>query len=431
METCFTLAPPVGSDGPTLQWSGKRLLQTAAYCPARCIERYGGGEGADRLFLGDNHAVLRHLLRDYRGAVDLIYIDPPYNSGAAYTQTVRLRGDGPSGSATVRRYDDAMPADAYLQFLYERLLLARELLADTGAVYVQLDAHRAPYVRVMMDEIFGSACFQREIIWRIGWLSGYKTAVRNWVRNHDVILFYTKSSAFTFHKQYLPYDGGYVRRDGKRPRGKGHPIEDTWNCSPADRLDSIQIKSFSGEKTGYPTQKNEALLARIIEASSSPGDLVLDFFMGSGTAPVAAHRLGRRFIGADSSPGALRIAVSRLLRADPELRLEVLCTDDAKPAAGRARGRLTVENGRLAIADFRPENLPRSLTAAARDWRRTVDSVMIDFHSDGEVFAPTLLDVPEKNALVRGIYALPADASRIRVRITDLFAECTEFEIRV
>ena len=214
-------------------------------------------------------------------------------------------------------------------------------------------------------------------------------------------------------------------------RGKGHPIEDTWNCSPADRLDSIQIKSFSGEKTGYPTQKNEALLARIIEASSSPGDLVLDFFMGSGTAPVAAHRLGRRFIGADSSPGALCIAVSRLLRADPELRLEVLCTDDAKPAAGRARGRLTVENGRLAIADFRPENLPRSLTAAARDWRRTVDSVMIDFHSDGEVFAPTLLDVPEKNALVRGIYALPADASRIRVRITDLFAECTEFEIRV
>ncbi|MFR5865736.1 MAG: DNA methyltransferase [Acutalibacteraceae bacterium] len=98
-------------------------------------------------------------------------------------------------------------------------------------------------------------------------------------------MFYTKSSAFTFHKQYLPYDGGYVRRDGKRPRGKGHPIEDTWNCSPADRLDSIQIKSFSGEKTGYPTQKNEALLARIIEASSSPGDLVLDFFMGSGTAP--------------------------------------------------------------------------------------------------------------------------------------------------
>lgn len=94
METCFTLAPPAGSDGPTLQWSGKRLLQTAAYCPARCIERYGGGEGADRLLLGDNHAVLRHLLRDYRGAVDLIYIDPPYNSGAAYTQTVRLRGDG-------------------------------------------------------------------------------------------------------------------------------------------------------------------------------------------------------------------------------------------------------------------------------------------------------------------------------------------------
>lgn len=156
-------------------------------------------------------------------------------------------------------------------------------------------------------------------------------------------------------------------RDGKRPRGKGHPIEDTWNCSPADRLDSIQIKSFSGEKTGYPTQKNEALLARIIEASSSPGDLVLDFFMGSGTAPVAAHRLGRRFIGA-TQPRALRIAFRGCCARHPGCGWRCFApTTLNRPPDGRG-GRLTVENGRLAIADFRSENLPRSLTAASGDW---------------------------------------------------------------
>lgn len=142
---------------------------------------------------------------------------------------------------------------------------------------------------------------------------GYKSAAKQWIRNHDTILYYTKTSQFTFNKEYIPYPEGYVRRDGAKPEGKGYPIEDTWNCSELDPLNSIQIMSFSGEKVGYPTQKNENLLERIIKCSSNPGDLVMDTFMGSGTTQAVALKLGRRFIGADINLGAIQTTTKRLI----------------------------------------------------------------------------------------------------------------------
>jgi adenine specific DNA methylase Mod len=213
-------------------------------------------------------------------------------------------------------YSDRCVGADYLQMMYERLQLMHRLLALTGSIYIHLDWRMNCHVRLIMDEIFGAECFQREIIWRIGWVSGYKSCARNWVRNHDTILFYSRDSrSFTFNKTYLPYRDGYRRRDGRKPSGKGWPLEDTWNCSQEDRLDSIQIMSFSGEKTGYPTQKNENLLARILEASSNPGDLVADFFCGSGTTLAVADKLNRRWIGCDIGEEAVNIAVSRLAEA--------------------------------------------------------------------------------------------------------------------
>src|SRR5262249_19876220 len=148
-----------------------------------------------------------------------------------------------------------------------------------GSIYVHLDENVSHYVKAVMDEVFGPSSFQRELVWRIGWISGYKSAAANWIRNHDTLLFYVKQPGkFTFNKEYIPYPPDYVRRDGSKPTGKGYPIEDVWNASDMDRMDSIQIMSFSGEKVGYPTQKNENLLARIIKASSNEGDLVLDCF---------------------------------------------------------------------------------------------------------------------------------------------------------
>lgn len=190
----------------------------------------------------------------------------------------------------------------------------KDLLAEDGSIYIHLDWHVSHYVKVMMDEIFGYENFQREIIWRIGWISGYKAAAKNWIRNHDVILFYTKNKLnFTFNKEYIQYPKNYKRRDGSLPQGNGYPIEDTWNCSELDSLNSIQIMSFSGEKVGYNTQKNESLLRRIIAASSNKGDVVADFFSGSGTTLAAAEKLGRRCVGSDLSKYAIQVTRKRLL----------------------------------------------------------------------------------------------------------------------
>jgi len=173
--------------------------------------------------------------------------------------------------------------------------------------------------------VFGQDSFQREIVWRIGWISGYKSAAKNWIRNHDLILFYTKDNAqFTFNKQYVPYPLNYHRRGQEGPPeeggGKGYPIEDVWNANPfefalrgEESLDSIQIKSFSTEKTGFPTQKNESLLKRIVKASSNEGDLVLDCFVGSGTTAAVAEKLNRRWIACDLSRFAIHTTRKRLL----------------------------------------------------------------------------------------------------------------------
>jgi DNA modification methylase len=323
-----------------LGWVGKRALRQVTSFPAQLIERFSpdscAGPTDNRLwsdwptkyarggllFHGDNKEVLGHLLAGgFRGKVKLIYIDPPFDSGADYVRRVSLRG--PSGAAKVGgenytlgeqiQYTDIWSNDNYLQFMYERLMLLKELLADDGSVYVHMDSGRGHQIKLICDEVFGADSFQREIVWRIGWVSGYKSAARNWIRNHDTIFFYTKDpKRFVFNKEYIPYPKGYLRRGGTEPEGEGYPIEDTWNASELDRLDSIQIMSFSREKMDYPTQKNENLLARIIRASSDQGDLVLDCFVGSGTTISVAQQLGRRWIGCDINKGSVQTAARRV-----------------------------------------------------------------------------------------------------------------------
>lgn len=275
----------------------------------------------NRLIRGDNKLAMAALLPEFRGRVNLVYIDPPFAAGADFRADVAL-GEDPAIIRKARSAPEAIAyrdawgtgADSYPQMMYERLVLIRELLSPDGSLYIHCDWRANAMLRLICDEIFGVECFQREIIWRIGWVSGYKAAAANWIRNHDTLLFYTRDpTRFTFNKEYLPYPPGYRRRDGSPPRGPGYPLEDTWNCSEMDRLDSIQIKSFSREKVGYETQKNEALLRRIIRASSNEGDLVADFFCGSGTTLAVAEELGRRWIGCDIGRHALHIARKRLI----------------------------------------------------------------------------------------------------------------------
>ena len=283
-------------------------------------------------------------------SVDLVYLDPPFNSDTNYNilfgreqdkddraqfeafadtwewneiAAARLNAISNAADSPIHDIVRALKIVlgesgmlAYLLYMADRLVEMHRLLKPSGSIYLHCDPTASHYLKLVMDAIFGKQNFRNEIIWRIGWVSGFKTQKRGWIRNHDTILYYVMSDAAKekFNKEYIPYPEEYVRRDGQRPTGKGIPIEDTWNCSAADILDSIMIKSFSREKLGYPTQKPRALLERIIKASSNPGDLVLDPFCGCGTTIDAAIRTGRDWIGIDISTFAIELIREKRLQ---------------------------------------------------------------------------------------------------------------------
>jgi DNA modification methylase len=331
---------------------GATLVRRVAHGPS--VPATAPDDGwRNRLVEGDNLLALDALVREHAGTVDLVYIDPPFATGSRFDVVTPVGpSDAPGGPRQLRRpaYTDAWPGGpaGLVAMLDPRLRLVHELLAPHGSLYVHVDPTVGHAVKLLLDEVFGPACFQREIVWRVGWVSGFKTRAHNWIRNHDLVLFYVKDPRrFTFNKRYVPHPPGYLRRDGSPPRGRGVPLDDVWNAGEAelslrgrDSLDSIQIKSFSTEKTGYATQKNESLLRRIVEASSNPGDLVADVFCGSGTTLAVAQALGRRFIGCDAGRAAIQIACGRLLRGERARGFEVLEVRGSEPAAAHVEARL-------------------------------------------------------------------------------------------
>jgi hypothetical protein len=348
----------------------------------------------NRLVLGDQEHVLPALSAELAGKVALVYVDPPFDTGGAFDFRASIPGaPGDTPRIAVPAYSDARGLDAWLAWFDGAARRLAELLADGGSLYVHLDAHVAHYAKVVLDEVFGPGAFQREIVWRIGWVSGFKSRVRGWVRNHDTLLFYAKGGRpSTFHKEYVPYPPGYVRRDGKPPSGAGYPTEDVWNASDLDRMDSIQIMSFSGEKVGYPTQKNEALVSRIVRASSNPGDLVLDCFVGSGTTAVVAEKLGRRWVACDASAIAVHTTRKRLLglpRIAPLLVQRATTSPDAVTAAAPrdldARVAVDGRQATIELASFALplRSVPEPVRAGVEHWSQWIDGWCIDWDHHG------------------------------------------------
>ena len=323
---------------PMLRWAGKRPFTSTQYFPAQEKERHGDEVNGwmNELYWGDNLQVMSHLLKKYRGRVNLIYIDPPFDSKADYKKEITLRGqkvENDHNSFEEKQYTDIWTNDEYLQFMYERLILCRELLASNGSIYLHMDEKRVHYLKCIMDEIFGTDNFRREIIWSTKTSSGFKTAANNWIRTHDVILYYSKSSELNFNKLFWEYGEEYKARfkktdaDGRLYRDdrgsgirqyldelKGIPMGDVW-----EDIMSFQQAATSTEIVDYPTQKPEALLERIIKASSNPGDIVFDCFMGSGTTQAVAMKLGRKFLGADINLGAIQTTTKRLIGVAKEI----------------------------------------------------------------------------------------------------------------
>jgi DNA modification methylase len=382
---------------PELVWKGKSRGQprggsTRAAPAVRTDEEYGSapeGGWRNRLILGDRVPVLAGLARELTGKVALVYVDPPFDTGGDFAFQASIPG-APAGTPrlAVPAYRDARGLDAWLQWFFDTAKLLHRLLADDGSLYVHLDAHAGHYAKVVLDEVFGPDAFQREIVWRIGWVSGFKSRAKNWIRNHDVILFYAKGGPrrLRFHKEYVAHPPGYVRRDGAPARGPGLPIDDVWNGSDLDRLDSIQIMSFSGEKVGFPTQKNESLVARIVRASSSPGDLVLDCFVGSGTTAAVAEKLGRRWIACDASPIAIHATRKRLLAVPDAQPFVVESVARARAHARRGLSASVAVEGPVATIALDAFAVPpRGAPAASRvaHWSQWIEGWCVDWDHQG------------------------------------------------
>lgn len=568
---------------PMLNWKGKRPFTSTQYYPAQLKEVHGPDVDGwrNKIYWGDNLQVMSHLLKEYRGKVKLVYIDPPFDSKAIYKREIRFQGNPASNDRTAfeeKQYNDIWTNDEYLQFMYERLVLVREMMAENSSLYLHTDWHKGHHLRCLLDEVFGNSSFKNEIIWRY---SKYQMrGMSRFVNNHDVIYWYSKGDNPTYNLITEPLDEPKLLKRKKWDKGLGRIVNvrdedgrlvyDEYNESKVDDVWEITIiGATSGERTGYPTQKPIELLERIIQASSNPSDIVFDCFMGSGTAQIAALKLGRRFIGADVNLGAVQITTKRLLGIAEELQTQgqqgKLALDDEKPVIyyagfevynvnhydvfrnpveakdlllealevqrleqghlfdGEKDGRMvkvmpvnriatradlseliagldykaferrqaerpgqvvekitlvcmghepdlaavleneakpfridvevvdilrdkqelqfkrdseakvTAKDGWLTIEKFYPMNLLQKLSLQQEDvegWRELVESVMVDWNYDGAIFSPVLVDIPDKNELVKGKYAIPKDAGTIRVKITDLLSESLEVEVQ-
>ncbi|NBJ88640.1 site-specific DNA-methyltransferase [Acutalibacter sp. 1XD8-36] len=336
-----------GGEAYEFTWVGKKaafaeanksICKTLRPCPAESTD----WDSTENLYIeGDNLEVLKLLQESYLGKVKMIYIDPPYNTGSDFIYQddfAMSRREYSEESGHVDSNGDRMFRNTdsngrfhsdWCSMMYSRLLLARNLLSDDGSIFISIDFNEMASLRKIMDEVFGPKNFQREIIWRIGWLSGYKTTAPNFIRNHDTILFYSKNSAeLDFIKKYIENQDfkPLVKKDkaltaklsslgldakGQKEllhfinhenRPERYPMEDTWNANEYDDLNSIAIVSFSGEKISklleigqdFKGQKSLGLMLRLLESVTRPGDIILDFFSGTATTAHAVMELNAK-----------------------------------------------------------------------------------------------------------------------------------------
>ncbi len=306
------------------------------------------------LIWGDNKPIMTSLMKQgWVGKIDLIYIDPPFFTGSDFKVRTKLEDEKNKDEPFIVEeltYKDTWGGDitSYLGYMYDRLNLMKGLLSENGSIYVHLDWHVSHYVKIIMDEIFGTSNFVNEIVWfyKGGALTGVK---KGYPKKHDIILFYSKTENYTFNqpkydeiseqmikrwgqyfdeknrirfgqikrerKTYQRLVKKFINKHGREPNDEdiaweiqGSLVRDVWDDIPEIRQSERYVESI-----GYATQKPENLLKRIILSSSNPGDIVADFFCGSGTSIVVAEKIGRRWIGSDLSKFAIQLTKKRIL----------------------------------------------------------------------------------------------------------------------
>lgn len=378
-----------------LHWKGKRPFTSTQFYPAQQKESHGADVDGwrNKIFWGDNLQVMSHLLKDFRGKVNLVYIDPPFDSKADYKKKIQLRGQSITNDQNTfeeKQYTDIWNNDEYLQFMYERLILIRELLDKNGNMVLHCDSKKNHFLRIMLDEIFGYDSMKNEVI-RVK-CNPKNSKIKAFGNIHDSLYIYTKDEDkdFVWNYQREDIDTEDIKRifekfdangrryttvalhaPGERKGETGKPWRNIlppagrhWayvhqQLDEFDALGKIEWSSsgvprlirYADEKEGdlvqdiwtmkdpqyaiYPTEKPEGISKRLIQALTNEGDLVFDCFMGSGTTQAVAMKLGRKFIGADINLGAVQITTKRLLGVAAELEQQQqqgkLQTDDQAP----------------------------------------------------------------------------------------------------
>ena len=384
---------------PELRWTGKRPYRSTQYYPAQLRESYGEEQNGwiNKIFWGDNLQVMSHLLKEYRGKIDLIYIDPPFDSKVDYKKSIRIKSKNAASDTAAfeeKQYGDIWNNDGYLQFMYERLILMRELLSDSGTIYLHCDWHQSSHLRCVLDELFGPINCHNIITWKRSHAQGNSgQGSEHFGIVTDTIFIYSKTEHPIWNQQYVEYSQETIDRDykytdeatGERYRltpvdgpggaSKGNPyyeflgvsgywrysketmqklydageiqlsstgkslsrrkyLKDAKGTPVTDLWDDLnRVSPTSSERLDYPTQKPECLLERIIKTSSNPDSIIFDCFMGSGTTQAVAMKLGRRFIGADINLGALQTTTKRLLSVAKEMednQTSIGSADDTK-----------------------------------------------------------------------------------------------------
>jgi DNA modification methylase len=286
----------------------------------------------NKLIWGDNLSVMDALLQEYAGAIDLIYIDPPFATGSSFFL-----------ASEEEAYRDTwgQGLSSYLSMLCPRLRMMHALLSATGSMYVHIGWEVSAQVQLLMNEIFGEACLQNVIIYNYG---KFHHAKSRWKRDFEVLLFYSKDpQQWTFnHDAVLDayHERTEIRFDKCDEEGrrykivKGRRVYRQEGVTPSSVWRLSNLQRNAAEAVGYPTQKTEALLTKVIAASSNPGDLVVDFFCGSGTTLAVAEKLGRRWIGCDLGLPAVQMTQKRLLALPIRCAFEVLGLAEVNPSAG-------------------------------------------------------------------------------------------------
>lgn len=482
----------ISYDIPKLCWKNKHQISEIQYYPAQLREIYGQEKNGwiNKIFWGDNLQVMGHLLKDYRGKINLIYIDPPFCSQSDYKKKIEVRGIGKAESDSTsfeeKQYGDIWTNDEYLQFMYERLIILRELLSENGSIFLHCDWHKSAYLKIIMDEVFGNGGnnaagpgYKNEIIWQ---RTGAHNDAGKYGVVHDTIYWYTKSSKYYFSMEMIPlteehvnsrfktvepetgrrFYPGPITAPGDGParifRGKTllPPAGRHWSYSQ-ENIDELEkqnriyysstgipyLKEYADEYTeqgrrlqsvwtdilpsktgneivGYPTQKPEKLLERIIKACSRPGDLVFDCFMGSGTTQAVAMKLGRRFIGVDINLGAIQTTTKRLIHiCNSKVIKNILdkTTFKYKNFTIYTVGNQTSNPLNIEVNAYRQNN---RLIIDSSDINY-IDSVMIDWNYDNKILKPTLFDIPDKQGLIKTKYEIPDNTTNIGIKLTDIF----------